>query len=240
MLMRFFLLAIFLALLATTAAADSSVPDPEPAAVPGSSAGRNSLLGYWGRLSTTDMASSMLYNLNYTPTQGKPPFDNDTLGVVFQHDLGQVASNLRGLLDMGIAERYGHYLVCCLQVPDQVPHPDTTVRFDSRIFSTEVWIGGTLRRERYRLGSYTHVEFAVTLGFSGETRTIGRERQREMDKGGNAHFLTYVAPELGFSFDSLPRWEFVLRDPHRSGFFGTFGNMREGYNADTIGARYFF
>jgi len=238
--MRLLVAFFLLVSLSGTARAEPSVPAPEPAAIAGSSAGRDSLLGYWGRLSTTDMASSMLYNLNYTPKQGKPPFDNDTVGVVFQHDLGEVASNLRGLLDMGVAERYGHYLVCCLQVPDRVPHPDTTVRLDSRLYSTEIWVGGTLRRERYRFGSYTHVEFAVTLGFSGETKTIGRERQREIDKGGNAHFLTYVAPELGFSFDSLPRWEFVLRDPHRSGFFGTFGNMREGYNANTIGCRYFF
>jgi len=220
------------------ALADGAAPADDTSHAPTSRP--NSVLLFAGRLSTTDLASTMLFNLRYTPTQGKPSFDNDIVGLEYERDLLEVAHDVRLRAEGGVAERYGHYLVCCLQVPDNVPHPDLTQRLNGRVYSTEAWLGGKIRWENFHLGHGIRLEIAGTIGLSGVTRTIGRERQREIDDGGNAHVQGYIAPELGVSIDSLPNFELVVRMPHRSGAAGTFGRMREAYNADVVGVRYYF
>jgi len=189
-------------------------------------------------MSTTDFASTMIFDLRYTPEQGRPSYDNDIVGIEYERDLAELAHDLRLRAEGGVAERFGHYLVCCLQI--NAWYPDLTQRLDGRVYSTEVWGGGKIRWENLRVGGDVRLELALTVGLSGVSRTIGRERQREIDNHGNAHILGYVAPELGLSLDSLPNLELVLRMPHRSGAGGTFGHMREGYNANVAGVRYSF
>ena len=182
----------------------------------------------------------MVFDLNYTPRQNKPSYDNDIVGAAYERDLFELGRDLRLRVEGGLAERFGHFLLCCLAVPDKVPHPDLTVRLDGRVYSTEGWVGGKLRWENFHVASGARVSLAATVGLSGVTRTIGRERQREVDRAGNAHILGYVAPEINLALDAFPNFEAVLRVPHRSGALGTFGHMREGYNADVAGIRYLF
>lgn len=213
------------------AAALETATDSEP---------RNAVLAFAGRLSTSDLGNTMIFNLHYQPPAGQPSFDNDIAGVEYERDLRAIAPDLRLRFEGGVAERFGHYLVCCSQLPYPKPLPDLTQRLDGRVYSTELWFGPKLRWENLHLGPELRLEISGTLGLSGVTRTIGRERQREMDDHGNAHLLYYIAPEIGASLRSLPRLELVIRIPHRSGGDHTLGNMEEGYNADIVGVRYSF
>jgi len=203
----------------------------------------NSVLVFAGRMSTTDFTSSLLYNKTYTPDYafGKQAFDNAIAGVDYERDILGLARDLRLRGEVGIDDRFGHFLVCCLiPKPYDPPYRDKTVRTNGLVHSIELWIGGKVRWENFKLPGGIRLEVAGTVGFSGVTRPIGREHQREIEYHANAHFLGFVAPELGLSLASVPRFELVFRVMHRSGAGGTFGGMKEGYNGDVIGVRYAF
>jgi hypothetical protein len=203
---------------------------------------RNSVMVFGGRLSTTDFTSTLLLNLNYAPKGGfgKQAFDNYIAGVDYERDMLEVAHDVRLRVEVGIDDRFGHYAVCCLiPKPHDPRYADHTVWDSSLIHSAELRVGGKVRWENFRLGG-ARFEIAGTVGLSGVNRTLGRERQREIEYRANAHLLGFVAPELGVSLDSEPRLEVVVRVLHRSGAGGTFGGMKEGYNADVVGVRYAF
>ncbi len=224
------------------AAADAAPANSNPwRLTPSNLARPNAILVFAGRLSTTDMASTLIFNLAYKPVFQRPPYDNSIVGFAYERDLFEIKNDVRLRVEGGLAERFGHYLVCCVVDPHgNNTHPDSTVEFTGRMYSTEAWFGGKLRWENFRPTQNTHLSVAATVGLSGVTRTMGRERAREIDAHGNAHLLGYVSPEVNLAFDSLPNWEFVLRETHRSGALGTFGHMREGYNANVLGVRYIF
>jgi len=200
----------------------------------------DAIMVFGGRLSTTDFATTLLFNLSYhretVPLPGPPSYDNDIAGVEYEHDLFDFKHDLHFLAEVGLADRFGHYLVCC-QVPG---YPDSTVLTNNRIHTFELWTGGKFRWDNFHLGDFGLLEVAVTGGFSAVSRPLGRERQRQIDDGGNAHFLYYFAPEIGFSLRAHPNLELVMRVPHRSGGGGTLGDMEEAYNANVLGLRYSF
>jgi len=203
---------------------------------------RNSLMVFGGRLSTTDFTSTLLFNLNYRPDNGfgKIAWDNYIAGADYDRDIVGLAHDLRLRAEVGVDDRFGHYVVCCLiPKPYDPPYSDRTVWHSSMVHSAELRVGATVRWENLKLWG-ARFEVAGTVGLSAVTRTLGRERQREIEYHANAHLLGYVAPELGVSLDRSPQFELVVRVMHRSGAGGLFGGMKEGYNADVIGVRYAF
>jgi hypothetical protein len=205
----------------------------------------DSVMVFGGLLSTTDFTSTLLLNQNYTPRSGigKEAFDNYIAGVDYERNVLELAHDLRLRVEIGVDDRFGHYAVCCLipkpHDPRYASYGDLTVWHSSLIHSAELRVGGKVRWENFRLGG-ARFEIAGTAGLSAVTRTLGRERQREIEYRANAHLLGFVAPELGVSLDREPGLELVVRVLHRSGAGGTFGGMREGYNADVVGVRYAF
>jgi hypothetical protein len=204
---------------------------------------RNSILVFGGRLSTTDFPTTLLFNLDYTPDyrHGQRSWDNYIGGADYERDLVGLARDLRLRAEVGIDDRFGHYSVCCLTLLPTDPHyRDTTVRTNGLVHSVELQAGGKVRWDNFKLGGGIRLEVAATVGLSGVTRTLGRERGREIDRNGNAHVLGFASPEVGLSLDRVPNFELVFRVLHRSGAGGTFGNIREGYDADVLGLRYAF
>jgi len=228
--------------IAVSGAAAESAPESSNSwrLTPSNLARPNAVFMFAGRLSTTDMASTVIFNFNYKPIFNRPAYDNYIAGFAYERDLFEIKNDVRLRVEGGLAERFGNYLVCCVQKSVDWPHPDDTVKFSGYMYTTEGWIGPKLRWENFHPAQGTHLSLAATVGVSGVTRTMGRERAREIDLRGNAHFLGYVSPEVNLAFDRLPNWEFVLRETHRSGALGTFGHMREGYNANVLGVRYIF
>lgn len=72
----------------------------------------NAILVFAGRMSTTDLATTMLFDIRYRPEQGQPSYDNDIAGVEYEHDLFELAQDVRVRFEAGLADRFGHYLVC--------------------------------------------------------------------------------------------------------------------------------
>jgi hypothetical protein len=204
----------------------------------------NAVTVFGGLMSTTDFASTAIFNLSYTPdaydrSYGKRAWDNYIAGVDYERDLAELARDLRLRAEVGVDDRFGHYLSCCFTPHYPSQFAERTIATESMNHSGELRVGGKLRWENFRLGG-VRFEFASMVGLSAVTRSLGRERDRERQAHGNAHVLGTVAPETGVSLDSVPNFEVVVSVLHRSGAGGFFGGMKEAYNADVLGLRYRF
>ena len=186
----------------------------------------DSIFVFGGVMSTGGLGSTEIFNYNIRGIK----YDNYIVGGAYNHDFYRLGYGFTLGGEIGIADRFGHYAVCC----------DTVVKSSSILNSGELWGGARISHSGIVLFDSIRIGGAMTTGFSLTTDSIGRERQREINLHGNARFLVYLGPELSFSMIGRPDLELVYRVHHRSGSNGTFGNMREGYNANVLGIRYSF
>ncbi|MDR6635755.1 hypothetical protein J2X72_004569 [Phyllobacterium sp. 1468] len=106
--------------------------------------------------------------------------------------------------------------------------------------SGEVWAGVRVRQQGLVVGDLVFSP-AFTAGLSAVTGETEIEKRREAQRGdADASFLGFLGPELSVRWRGAPNLELTWQLHHRSGANGTFGNMGEGSNANTIGIRYRF
>ncbi|TIO10829.1 hypothetical protein [Mesorhizobium sp.] len=105
--------------------------------------------------------------------------------------------------------------------------------------SGELWAGMRLRHQGLVIGDLA-IAPALTAGFSAVTGPTEIERNREIRYDGDASFLGFIGAELSFRVRQAPNVELVYQLHHRSGADGTFGDMKEGSNANVLGIRYRF
>jgi len=190
----------------------------------------NSVLVFAGRMSATDIYSTSLLNYNKDGGGSGRTFDNFIAGAAYDRDLFNLGYGFYFGVEVGLADRYGNYKVCC----------DTIVQSSSIVQSAELWAGPQIRYAGILLFDLVRIGGGVTFGLSAVTASIGRELEREIQGPANARLLLYLGPELDFSTPRIPNFEFVLKLQHRSGAGGTLGHMDEGYNGDVVGVRYRF
>lgn len=80
----------------------------------------------------------------------------------------------------------------------------------------------------------TTTAFGIGLSYASEKPPFEKNHE------GNSQLLAYLQAEAEFGLPAVPRWKAVCRIHHRSGMFGTFGNMTEASNALCFGLRYKF
>jgi hypothetical protein len=199
----------------------------------GSNSSPNSILVFGGRMSTTDLTPTLIFNVGPVDTQ--PHYDNYIFGVAYDRDLFNLGYGFHFGVEVGIADRLGNYKECCAPI----------ITSNSIVESGEFWAGPQIRYAGFVLFGLVRIGGAVTFGLSTVTNSIGAELERQIDDSGNARLLYYFGPEIDFSTPSVPNLELVLKVQHRSGgqellFLPTLGNMREGYNANVAGIRYRF
>ena len=198
----------------------------------------NSIFVFGGFMSTVNFGSTLIFDTYpvFTGSIAGQKYDNFIVGAAYQRDFYSFGSGFVFAGEIGIADRFGHYAVCCDAIG-----PGQTVITSGVLNSGELWFGPALRYESLVLFNTLRVIPGWTVGFSLTTNSIGKERQRELTTpGGDARFLGYLGPEVGFSWVSAPQWELVIALHHRSGANGTFGHLDEGYNANVAGLRYRF
>ncbi|MEB2845042.1 hypothetical protein [Endobacterium cereale] len=107
--------------------------------------------------------------------------------------------------------------------------------------NAEIWGGVVGRYEGIEIANTVRIVPSFTFGLSHVTKTMnGRERRNEEERDGNAGTLFYLGPEISFSTVSRPDVELFWRLHHRSGAWGTLGDMHGGSNANVVGVRYNF
>lgn len=198
----------------------------------------NSILLFGGAMSTTNFGSTLVFNTFpvFTSSIAGQKYDNFIVGGAYQRDVYSFASGFVVSGEVGLADRFGHFAVCC-----DASGPGQTVVTSGVINSGELWFGPAIRYESLVLFNRVRVMPGFTAGFSLTGDSIGKERERELTTpGSSARFLGYLGPELGFSLLDAPQWELVFEMHHRSGANKTFGNLMEGYNANVAGVRYRF
>jgi hypothetical protein len=116
-------------------------------------------------------------------------------------------------------------------------------------YTSNYILGATYGRDVYDLGAGfllgsaagAAVRFGEDDDTSGEVWAGEIEKRREAQRGGaDASFLGFLGPELSVRWRGAPNLELTWQLHHRSGANGTFGDMGEGSNANTIGIRYRF
>jgi len=189
---------------------------------------------FGGLMSTTNLASTLFFNT--IPNFGMQPYhphcDNYIVGATYQRDFihfqGWAVAG-----EIGVADRFGHYSVCCSPL-------QATLTSSSVLTSGELWFGPAVRYDSFVLFKSLRIVPGFTAGFSLVTNSIGAEEGKVLFKPGNATFLGYLGFDVAFSLASLPEWELVIEEHHRSGAAGFFGHLHEGYNANVVGLRYLF
>jgi hypothetical protein len=107
--------------------------------------------------------------------------------------------------------------------------------------NAEIWGGVVGRYEGIQIANTINIIPSFTFGISHVTETMeGREKKNEEERNGDASTLFYLGPELSFSTVSRPELEVFWRLHHRSGAWGTLGDMHGGSNANVLGVRYNF
>ena len=187
----------------------------------------DSIMVFGGAMSTDDLGNTLMFNLH---SDRDKRWDNYIVGAAYDHDFMSLGHGFVLGAEIGIADRFGKYELCC----------DTVVKSSGVLSSGELWVGARLSYDGTVVFNAVKIGAAATVGFSFTTDSIEREREREIGYGGSARVLGYLAPELNFSLVDHPEWQFVYRVQHRSGAGGLLGHIREGYNANVVGVRYRF
>ena len=195
-------------------------------------ASEQSLFLFGGRTSPTDLWSTAVFNLNQPSSRIR--YDNAIIGGAYRRDLLQFGNGLYLSGEIGVADRFGYYKVCCYPVPG-------LGRTEHVVHSGELWGGVGLRYEA-TVFERIRVSPALVWGLSGVSNPIGQEAFHQLDRlnGSNARVLFYLALETAFSLKEYPNAELVVRLHHRSGGYGTLGGLKEGNNANVAGVRYRF
>ena len=185
---------------------------------------KQSAFGFVGRTNSGNLGSTFLYGL------GAPEsifYDNYIVGGAYQRDFFQFNSGLLVGAEVGLADRFGHYSVCC----------DTIVYSNSVVQSAEFWAGASFRTNGIALFDAVQVSPGLVFGLSLISNPIGQEGEHQIAHQGSAKMLFYLGFDLAFALTKMPDTELVFRIQHRSGAYGTLGAMKEGNNANVIGIR---
>jgi hypothetical protein len=185
---------------------------------------KQSVFGFAGRTDSGNLWSTFAYGI------GAPEaifYDNYIVGGAYQRDFFQFNSVILIGAEVGLADRFGHYRICC----------DTIAYSSGVTHSAELWGGVSLRHEGIALFDTVRISPGFVFGLSAISSPIGQEGLHQIDHQGSAKVLFYLGFDLAFALANLPNTELVFRIQHRSGAYGTLGAMKEGNNANVIGIR---
>jgi hypothetical protein len=185
---------------------------------------KQSVFGFVGRTDSGNLGSTFVYGV------GAPErifYDNYIVGGAYQRDFFQFNSGLLIGAEVGLADRFGHYSICC----------NTIVYSNSVVQSAEVWAGASFRTQGIALFDAVRVSPGFVFGLSLISNPIGQEGEHQIVHQGSAKILFYMGFDLAFALANLPDTELVFRIQHRSGAYGTLGALKEGNNANVIGIR---
>ena len=108
------------------------------------------------------------------------------------------------------------------------------------VVSSEIWAGAVARYDGFHLGENLRISPSFTFGLSAVSNPIGIEADRAQARHADPTVLFFLAPEVSLATMDNPDTEFFLRLHHRSGAWGTLGDMADGANAQVVGIRHRF
>ena len=168
---------------------------------------KQSVFGFAGRTNSGNLGSTFAFG------SGAPEpifFDNYIIGGAYQRDFVQFNSGVLIGAEVGFADRFGHYSLCC----DRVVHSNRVAH------SAELWGGISFRHEGLALFDAIRISPGFVFGLSAISNPIGQEALHQFDHQGSANVLFYLGFDLAFALANSPNTELVIRlppyDPYRS------------------------
>ena len=185
---------------------------------------KQSIFGFAGRTNSGNLGDTFAFGVGAPRTIF---YDNYIVGGAYQRDFFQFNSGILIGAEIGLADRFGKYTICC----------DTIAYSNSMTHSAELWGGVSFRHQGVALFDTVRISPGFVFGLSAISNPIGQEGLHQIDHHGSGRVLFYLGFDLAFALASLPDTELVIRIQHRSGGYGTLGGMKEGNNANVIGIR---
>jgi hypothetical protein len=185
---------------------------------------KQSVFLFTGRTNSGNLRDTFAYGIG---APGTMFYDNYIVGGSYQRDFFQFNSGILLGAEVGLADRFGHYRICC----------DAIIYSDSVKHSVELWGGASFRHEGIAFFDTVRISPGFVFGLSAISSPIGQEALHQIDYKGSAKALFYLGFDLAFALANFPNTELVFRVQHRSGGYGTLGAMKEGNNANVIGIR---
>ena len=185
---------------------------------------KQSVFGFAGRTNSGNLGETFAFGVGAPRTMF---YDNYIVGGAYQRDFFQFNSGILIGAEIGFADRFGNYTVCC----------DTVAYSNKMKHSAELWGGVSFRHPGVALFDAVRISPSFVFGLSAVSNPIGQEGLNQIAHQGNSHVLFYLGFDLAFALATLPDTELVIRIQHRSGGYGTLGGMKEGNNANVIGIR---
>jgi len=185
---------------------------------------KQSVFGFAGRTNSGNLGDTFAFGV------GAPQrifYDNYIVGGAYQRDFYQFNSGILIGVEVGLADRFGNYRICC----------DTVAYSNGVMNSAELWGGVSFRHQGVALFDLVRISPGFVFGLSATSTPIGQESLHQIEHRGSANVLFYLGFDLAFALATLPNTELVFRIQHRSGAYGTLGGMKEGNNANVIGIR---
>jgi hypothetical protein len=185
---------------------------------------KQSVFLFAGRTNSGNLKDTFAFGIG---APGIQFYDNYIVGGAYQRDFFQFNSGLLIGAEVGLADRFGRYKICC----DAITYSDGVMQ------SVELWGGASFRFEGIALFDTVRIAPGFVFGLSAVSSPIGQEALHQIDHEGSAKVLFYLGFDLTFALANFPNTELVFRVQHRSGGYGTLGAMKEGNNANVIGIR---
>ncbi len=116
-----------------------------------------SVMIFGGALSTGAFGSALEFGLDRPA--GAIKYDNYIAGAAYNYDFYQLPLGITLGAEVGFADRFGHYAVCC----------DTIVKSSGLLSSGEVWIAPRFSNSGFVVFDTIRVSGAISLGLSFTT-----------------------------------------------------------------------
>jgi hypothetical protein len=185
------------------------------------------VFAFGGRTNSGNLGSTFVYGAGAP----EPKFyDNFIVGGAYHRDYFQFNSGILIGAEVGFADRFGHYKICCNPI----------VYSDSVVHSAELWGGISFRHPGIAVFDTVRISPGFVFGLSAISNPIGQEAEHQIVHRGSAKLLFYLGFDLAFALANYPNTELVFRIQHRSGAYGTLGAVKEGNNANVVGIRHRF
>ena len=185
---------------------------------------KQSVFVFAGRTNSGNLGDTFAFGVG---APQKNFYDNYIVGGAYQRDFFQFNSGILIGAEVGLADRFGNYRICC----------DIIAYSNGVMHSAELWGGASFRHQGVPLFDLVRISPGFVFGLSAISSPIGQEGLHQIDHRGSAKVLFYLGFDLAFALATLPNTELVFRIQHRSGAYGTLGGMKEGNNANVIGIR---
>lgn len=119
---------------------------------------KQSVFGFVGRTNSGNLGSTFIYGLNAPQIMF---YDNYIVGGAYQRDLFQFNSGLIVGAEVGLADRFGHYGVCC----------DTIVYSSGMVNSAELWGGASFRTQGFAMFDTVRISPGFVFGLSSHLKS---------------------------------------------------------------------